>query len=273
MNNLKIFFENFNRTPYKKEILFNKKPISKFPGYSNMLLKFQEGNVSYLDNELNSFNYRCDEFKKIHNGLHIVFSGDSYTFGSGLELEECWAKQTYNLISKEKKCSGYFNLGVPGNSIASEISDLFKYFIEYGNPDVIFLNMPYNSRFYGIEKNNICDSVYENSQQFIEIIQLLNYQYYLMLDQYCMSNDIKLFSFSWLNVGYEADEFFSKNNINNFKSFYETNLIEINNFVNEYKTKNPLNKFAEMSRDNIHQGTAYNTYWANFIYDKYLESL
>jgi hypothetical protein len=28
-----------------------------------------------------------------------------------------------------------------------------------------------------------------------------------------------------------------------------------------------------MARDNVHRGNAYNTYWANFIYSKYLETL
>ena len=77
---------------------------------------------------LNSDGFRSDEFSNNHDGLHIIFSGDSNTFGMGLEKEEIWSYLTYQEISKNVKTSGYFNLGSPGSSIMTCILNIFKYF-------------------------------------------------------------------------------------------------------------------------------------------------
>jgi hypothetical protein len=153
-----------------------------------------------------------------------------------------------------------------------EVFDLFRYFNEYGNPDFIFFNMPDISRFYAINTNNdICDAFYLDESGFNQIIEVLNYQYYTMLHQYCKSNNIKLISFSWVNIEDEFDESFKKNNINTFDTFYQTDIKEIKKFIKQYKNNNKHIDFMEMSRDGVHQGVGYHEYWANFIYDKYLE--
>ena len=54
------------------------------------------------------------------------------------------------------------------------------------------------------------------------------------------------------------------------KGYEKNNLLD---FVKSYKIDNPDDMYAEMARDNVHRGNAYNTYWANFIYNKYLETL
>jgi len=40
--------------------------------------------------------------------------------------------------------------------------------------------------------------------------------------------------------------------------------------VFDYNSNNKSDAFAENAADGIHLGTAYHDYWANFIYEKYV---
>ena len=51
---------------------------------------------------LNSDNFRSDEFIKKHKNKHILFAGCSNTFGEGVEYEKTWAYRLYKEISKER---------------------------------------------------------------------------------------------------------------------------------------------------------------------------
>jgi hypothetical protein len=263
------------RQPYKDENLYKDGLMSKVQPYNLFDDYFKKINLEMSDKEMNSFNYRCEEFKKIHEGLHIVFSGCSYTFGSSILFENVWAKQTYNLFSKNQKVSGYFNLGVPGSGVMHQVIDFFKYCKTYGNPDIFIINLPDMMRFYSynVEKKEIRDGFYDLDMDF-RIITLLSYQYYYMLDQYCNTNNIKLFSFTWTNSESKQEyDHFKLTKIDKFKTFYKYEKNNLLDFVKSYKIDNPNDMYAEMARDNVHRGNAYNTYWANFIYSKYLETL
>ena len=251
------------------KILYDSFPISKILFNTFILKKIKNNNKEIKLNEINSSGYRSDEFIKTHNGHHLLFSGCSYTWGSGMLIDEVWSKRVYDMISKDKVCSGYFNLGVPGSSILNQITDIFKYCKTYGNPDVIFLNIPNMYRFYTFDLNNnsVYDGVYE--EKSLDILELLNFQYYLMLDQYCKSKNIKLFCISWSIVGESKTDKFSKN-IQKFSSFYRMNVLDIANSVLLYKKNNKNDLYAELSRDNVHLGNAYHEYWAKFIYGRYL---
>ena len=61
-------------------------------------------------------NYRCDLFKKDHHKKHIVFMGDSYTAGDGLEIRDTWAYKVYDKIKRNEDVSGYFNIAFSGAS-------------------------------------------------------------------------------------------------------------------------------------------------------------
>jgi hypothetical protein len=270
-------FKKFNFDPivkflniqYSYENLYSKFPKSKFIKNNKFPDLFLLKNVKTFPDEINNNGYRCDNFLLKHDGLHILFSGCSYTSGSGLELEEVWSKKLYNKISKEEKCSGYFNLAMPGSSIINEIIDIFKYCNKYGNPDIIFLNMPDMLRFYGFNKktNLLVDGFYNDDAK--PFLYLLCFQYYYMLDKYCSSNNIKLFSFTWFNVENYQDTSFIENKIIDFKTFYPTSINDINFFVEKYIKENPKKEYLKLARDNSHHGIAYHEYWANFIYDNY----
>lgn len=255
--------ENFLLNSDTDDIFFDEYPKTKVLKHNLWTKNFKENNQWCFEDELNDFNFRSDNFKDIHKNLHILFTGCSNTWGFALYKEEMWSKILYDKIKNLNNVSGYFNLSVPGTSILSQIVNLFKYFNKYGNPDVIFFNMPDPLRFYSYE-NRLIDSNY--SEKSLPVLKLLIYQNYLMLEQYCKSNNIKLFSFSWHE---NTEDFMSKL----FKkTYYSIDKKIITNYLYEYSNKTN-NIYAIKARDGIHFGTGYNLYWANFMYEKYLEDL
>jgi len=233
------------------------------------------------DYKINSHGYRCDEFTTIHRNKHVLFSGCSNTYGVGLKKEEIWAYKVYNKINETDGSSGYFNLGLVGNNIINSILNIFKYCKKFSNPDIIFINLPSQNRFFNFDEDKKTYRIVENSNltKTHHIEKLTFYNYYLMLEQYCSSNNIKLFSFTWDNY----DQHFLNKNINkiyesvnvifknyNFKTFYCINEKEMLNDLFLLKQKDD-NEFFDIARDNMHKGTGAHTYWSDFIYNKYLE--
>jgi hypothetical protein len=261
--------------PFTKENIFNNVLISPVDKYENWDIFFKKENTALNKNEINDNGFRSDNFTTVHNGKHILFAGCSYTWGSGLKIDEVWSKITYNKISKDTKCSGFFNIGVPGTSIINQIFYIFKYCNIYGNPDIIFLNIPDLKRFYFYNRKdkNFYDGGYHG--EFIEnTIERLSFEYYYMLEQYCIINGIKLYSFSWY-LSEKNTRSFMRNGrttdsvLKNFKTFYKYSQNEAIDFIFEYKEKNKEDKFLDLSRDKDHLGTAYHAFWSQFILDKF----
>jgi hypothetical protein len=86
--------------------------------------------------------FRCDQFTKNHDGLHIVFSGCSNTEGIGQNIEETWSYRLYQDIAKEHKTSGYFNLGRSGTGWQKILNNFRVYVDTYGAPDYLFVLHP-----------------------------------------------------------------------------------------------------------------------------------
>jgi len=248
-------------------------------GFSKKLDDYyeKEKNLKILKNyKLNSYGFRSDEFIKNHNKKHILFSGCSYTFGTGLTKEETWAYNVYKKIDEQEGCSGYFNIGISGNSINNSIVNIFKYCKDFGNPDVIFINLPESRRFFGFDekKSKYRITYHEKNDYIFKINILVTYNNYLMLEQYCKSNNIKLFSFSYDT--YKVKDMIPTNELFrnfNFKSFY---------YIDDKKMQKELfllkqehdSEFFDFARDtNKHKGVGWNIWWCNFIYNKYLEEL
>ena len=263
-------FVKWSTREQTKERLYGEKPLSLDIKKSHIVK-----DVTY---NMNSQNFRSDEFIKKHEGLHIVFSGCSVTQGTGLNIEETWSYKVYQKIFKNKICSGYFNLAIFGSSITNEIINLFKYFKEYGNPDIIFINFPDFYRFYAysVEHDVVSDAVYDYNSE--HLLKILAYEYYFMLQQYCKINNIKLFTFTWMFKNIELDGYPINGNgcdypLEIFDTFYKIDENKIVNWVNDYIQQNKEKKYLEFARDTEHYGIAYHEYWAEFIYNKYLESL
>jgi len=269
-------------------------------------------------NNVNSYGYRSDEFKKNHDGKHLLFAGCSYTWGLGLFKKEIWANIVYEKISSQEKCSGYFNLGVPGSCVSNQVYDIFQYCNRFGNPDVIFYCMPALHRGFdpdaisAIKKthfppfhtnyNEILDKS-DNSEYNVSYSEMINYISYFSLYQYCKSNNIKLYSFSWEEVvdtesytkevpfeervkrmksedgsgikqaqyGDPKNPFESFGVVKKLETFYiwkrEDLLNYCADFIKRYSGEHK--KFLQVARDGDHVGIAPHSFWADFILKKY----
>jgi hypothetical protein len=278
-----IFLFNVFAPYLNKDILFSKKLMSHLPNFDDWEKKpfniyqnrLKLTNPDVNKKELNVLNFRSDNFKKIHEGKHIVFTGCSNTWGTGLKKEEVWSYKVYEKISKEIKCSGYFNLGILGSGAHSQIINLFKYFNEYGNPDIVFINFPDVLRFYGYHNKTkiFFDSFYQKESK--EILELITFQYYLMLDQYCKSNNIKLYSFSWINskqktpMGHPIFEV----PLNSFDTYYQIDKNNMEKYIEQYKKNNLTQEFIDFAKDDEHPGIGHHEYWSDFIYSIYKKDL
>jgi len=225
--------------------------------------------------DVNSYNFRCDEFIKTHEKKHVLFSGCSNTYGTGLTKKETWANQVYKKIDEKYGCSGYFNLGLKGNNIYSSILNIFKYCKHFGSPDVIFINLPESRRFFDFDEKELKYKIsyHDKVNKIFYINKFIIYNTYLMLEEYCSTNNIKLFSFTYDCLN--KDGFKSTNELFkdfNFKSFY---YIEQNKVIEDLfllkQTNN--NKYFEIARDKRHRGTGWHIWWSNFIWNKYLENI
>jgi hypothetical protein len=244
------------KDPYLEQEFYNDEPFCKI-----------HINKDITHNYINSLGFRSDEFTDVHNDLHVLFSGCSFTWGTGLDIEQTWAYKLYQKINSDKECSGFFNLGSPGTSFIFQISNLFKYFKSYGNPNILFLNMTEILRFYSysISKNVILDAKYK--REYLPIFKILVYQNYLLLEEYCKTNNIKLISFSW--------EQETENFLNTFKTFYKMDQDKIYKDIHDNFNKNSSNLESTelMAKDNLHYGEIFHEVWYKKIYEKYLNLL
>jgi hypothetical protein len=260
--------------PYDEDLFYSEKLISPVKKIKDWPKSFKENNSTILQEEINENGFRSNSFTDSHNGKHLLFAGCSYTWGTGLSIEEVWSKKLYNLISNKNKCSGFFNLGVPGQSIMDQIFYIFKYCKIYGNPNYIFFNIPDLGRFHDYDDNQ--KLFYYAAYKDDKILNALSYQYYFMLEEYCLKNNIELYSFSWCDSeSFNKKSRFGLNKTTNseilkkFKTFYSITIEETLSFVFDYKEKNKNMQFLELARDKDHLGIAYHEYWSNFIFEKY----
>lgn len=229
-----------------------------------------------------SSDYRCDEFKSFHDGKHILFIGDSFASGYGLDKEETWCYKLYSKISQKEKTSGYFNIGITGSSITEAIEQFFKYCHNYGNPDVVF--------FVTTEFNR--EEKYVKSENIIPYI-LRTYMY---LEEYCNSNNISLYSFSWIKSVNEhlgiverfgwvdnngkkrlrplwteqskVAENKQNNTLNFFKSFYDYSSKEMMTKVFEFDKKQK-SKNSLWADDFCHPGISFHDFYTELMYNAY----
>jgi hypothetical protein len=240
-----------------------KEPFStKLPTQKDLIY---HDNYESLNIKLNSKNYRCDEFSDNHDGLHMLFSGCSVTYGTGLLENEVWSKKLYSKIKKEKKVSGYFNLAIPSSNIFEIVINIFRYISEFGKPDAIFVCWP-SIRRYGIKSNRlkkeICYGVYANNftDDFYTTAKLHSFHYILMLEEYCKTNNIKLYTFSY------DQKFFMEVKLGRVFMHKNQDLVDsVAKICSDSTKKDYLLK----ARDNSHYGEAYHTYWSYFCYSLY----
>ena len=235
------------------------------------------GNSSVRGNELpeehkdlyslNSEGFRCDEFVPKDHKLSLLFSGCSNTFGQGTKnIQDTWSHKLYTAISKDEETSGYFNIGTPGANFPLIVSNIMKYCNRFGNPDIIFILFPPIERFYAFKDDSYRLGVYgAEDEEMVRVIKAINFQMYLCLDQYCRSNNIKLFSSAWdLSKDYSifnCSETFDIGDINSVTK----KLMEI---VLKHSERKDL-----LEVEDGHYGFAYQELWFERFYDRYLRDL
>jgi hypothetical protein len=170
---------------------------------------------------VNSMGYRSDEFLENRD---IVFSGCSFTWGSGVVLDGIWG----NILSKSLEKKSY-NIGLGGRSVQFIVQNTIAFCKKFGNPKVIFclfpdftrIQMKSDSKFMvGKSKNSgkfgrhtynilpnimspIKDTKYSKAPHLAEdmipseFIFSINLDYIHMLEFYCELNNIKLFWGTW----------------------------------------------------------------------------
>jgi hypothetical protein len=156
-----------------------------------VIKKNNDNVIEYFDNannlvKLNQQGFRCDEFLQTHNKKHVLFSGCSNTFGTGSKYEEVWSYSLYKKLLLEEQFSGYFNLGISGASIMDTITNVYRYIRKYSKPDVIFLLLPDLERDYRYLKNPDI------------LLTPFVIEFYRQFEDYCISNNIKLISTTWM---------------------------------------------------------------------------
>jgi hypothetical protein len=249
----------------------------------NLTELFENSNVWDDSIKTNSYGYRSQPFTNKHDGLHILFSGCSNTVGEGLFFHETWAYKVFSEISKTSTPSGFYNLSLGGIGFVTIIANIFKYFRQYGNPNLLFINLPDLLRFYSYDRKtnqyfysskiehdfNNMEKELENS---IYSLKLLLYHYYMMLETYCAANNIKLISFTWdtkkRKGAPSTAELFEEFN---FKSFMPINENELISHISQHILDHPKEKdFSIFSRDEQHSGIAINDFWSKKVFQKYL---
>jgi hypothetical protein len=245
-------------------------PVHKKWIANDVLFVHSYGELDKNTFNVNSKNYRSDEFTSTHSGLHILFAGCSHALGVGLADNERWSQILYDKINSESSCSGYFNIARSGSSIKGSIINIFKYFEEYEKPDLIFFGVPEINRSitFLTNSNAYLDVTYENNIKYLDNADLYfdSYHYYKMLELFCKGLGIKLISFD--SDIQAPDEFGVKSNFTNFDTYHDLVRQDAVDYMYEYSEKNK-GRFDMKARDTLHYGVAVNSFIAERLYKIY----
>lgn len=90
----------------------------------------------------NNYGHRCLDIEKIDFDNYLLFLGDSYTEGIGLELET-----TYPFMTSKKLNMSYYNLGLGGTGIDFMYFNLANWISNYPKPKYISIYWSDQSRW------------------------------------------------------------------------------------------------------------------------------
>lgn len=175
--------------------------------------------IMKIQYKLNSHGYRSEEFDLNHD---VLVLGCSQTFGQSIPEEFTWSKIFSDKIGKS--CA---RLAQPGDSAQSQVQKAFKYFEEFGHPEIIVASFPASRIEIPYIPNKIASKVslsqakfkeecqiqqiflYDKLEQFskiphnpeevlpIEVGIFYTFTFIQILQQYCKSHNIKLIWNIW----------------------------------------------------------------------------
>ena len=249
---------------------------------ANNILDIDDKDLAFSNVNMENYTiYRCDPFTKNHDGLHVLFIGDSVTAGEGVDPKDHWSNRVYKRISKTIKCSGFFNIAVPGSSITDSIDQFYKYVELYGNPDVVFFLMTQASRDLKYIQNQGVVTQF-NSTFTVHYMK----RFYKYFEQYCLSNNIILNSFTW-DISMKNKRIAIEDKVQKVARgvfFTRNEFLECTDIFSVFKTFNPYtveqlmkhlyaSKLELQAKDGVHPGPAFHDFYTDFIYNKYLEDI
>lgn len=156
--------------------------------------------------KINNYGYRCDNFNSNDAINNYLFSGCSFTFGTGIPYNGTWAYQLNNYLNGSK----FFNLAVSGGSTKTIIYQIYEYINRFGKPKGIFLLFPGIDRYnqFDIDNKNefnsyISTTLYKGLDK--EPNNIMNFYFFLydfinlikILETYCKQLNIQLLWSTW----------------------------------------------------------------------------
>lgn len=151
--------------------------------------------------------FRCDNFTKNHNGLHILYAGCSNTEGVGSNIEDTWSHMLHVKLSNFNDISGYFNLAKGGYGLHKILNNFIFYIKEYGKPDYFFVLAPnvlrgwkwendtwiYDQHVpYGTDPSRLDEQLLDHRKELPNWFTLMN-----ALEAICNTNNIKFLWTTW----------------------------------------------------------------------------
>lgn len=218
--------------------------------------------VQNIDYRLNNYGHRSDDFSKIHDGLHILFAGCSFTFGESLTYKQNWSGKLYEKMKYAGQLDNYFALGFLNGVTSNIIYNILLYCKEFGKPDVLFCLFPDAVRKIDFVENNFIID-YKFDKQHSELGRLDSLKSITFLEEYCEALGIKLIWSTWNNADARV---YSKLKFKNFVFLEDVDI-----FMNSKNKDEANDPFYKIGRDGDHPGLHYSDGLANIFLDKFKE--
>ncbi len=204
-NSNSVIFSGLEGSEYR-DCVFGIHP-KEFPMFemNNIPVPEDDGSVSY---KYNSRGFRSDEFLKKTDFTknRFVFAGCSEGEGIGGNVGDSWPGITYEAIKEKLNLDGFYNLSIDNFGFQKIIMNCLLYVKEFGKPDAFIVLFPDVSRVFkwlDSEKSYTIDwkdsnhlKIKDNRQLLMD--SLIDFILYInMFEEYCRTNQIKLFWSTW----------------------------------------------------------------------------
>lgn len=257
--------------------------------YFYRIEKFENTPYDYeITYRINKNFFRSQNFKPLSSeNINILYSGCSWTYGSGLPEDLTWTNTLSDLIQKNNiKNVESFNVSVQGGSIFLSIKNAMSFIRIYGKPTYIFMNFPSISRdlkfnkkdknFYPVlfgpgyfEKDGYPKIFIEYMKNFvIEDNIMKNIEQIKMFEDFCNASGIKLLWTYWDKEDFVIYNSFDFNNkIDPDLNFKDCASIYAKDRTYYENKTNAL--FWEVAQDGVHPGTC----WSQKIANTFLKEM
>jgi hypothetical protein len=215
-----------------------------------------------IDYSSNSLGFRDDEFEEFKEGYtRFLFAGCSMTEGHGVPKKYMWSENVKKHIQQTDTKTQFYNIGMSGASAQLIIKNVVNFIKKYGNPHCIFLMLPdlgrsveYGDKLY---YNNITSKNINLETLFFYDANIL-----ILLEEFCKTNNIKLFLMSW---HYQTYKLYNEIGLKFYKILdHELNPIYFIKNIKNYK--DPL---LLKGSDGVHPGGLWNFAVADMIIKHY----